>query len=387
MKDLRDTKTLITDVDRRKALPIIRTLGEKGVKIIGIASHKMSLGSFSRYCAKVYICVDYKKNPIRFLEQFVDIVKIEQPDSLFPLEDEIIELLLQNIEMWNKYTKALLPSLENFTQAYDKWKTIQLAKEIGIRVPESYLPGTDEDINSIAANASFRLIIKPRKSSGSRGLVFLDCNSELLSQYKEVSKKYAAPIIQERIPEGGKGYGVFTLFDDNMQLRAVFGHKRLREYPISGGPSTLRMSYQDKALIEQSVALARRMKLVGVAMFEYKENCPNNEKVLMEINPRFWGSLQLAIFSGINFPLLYHQILTGNDPQNQFSFEEGNLCRWLLPGDILHFLMNKNRFRMEPSFFDFFNKKQTYDIESLRDPMPMFGIIWEGIRKLLHGNK
>jgi hypothetical protein len=51
----------------------------------------------------------------------------------------------------------------------------------------------------------------------------------------------------------------------------------------------------------------------------------------------------------------------------------GHLCRWLLPGDILHFLQNPNRWRLKPSFFEFRRANMSYDIIDMDDPLPILG--------------
>lgn len=388
MIKIKGTKALITDIERRKALPIIRALGEEGVKVIGISSHRFPLGNFSKYCSKVYLCSNYLLFPEKFLDELVNIINEERPNSFFPIEDEIIQLILLNKARIEKFTKFVLPDYINFMNAYDKWETITIAKDEGIPVPNTYMPNSEDEIDLIVNENPFKkYVIKPRKSSGSRGLVFVENVSVLKEKYLEVAKQYKRPMIQEMIPKDGKGFGVFILYDYEMQVRAIFGHKRLREYPIDGGPSTLRISHFDKDLIEKSLNLTRNMRLVGVSMVEFKENIITGEKVLMEVNPRFWGSLQLAIFSGVNFPVIYHLIALGEKPVPILDFKTDLLCRWLLPGDILNFLNNKNRFNMHPSFFDFFNKRQTDDILSLNDPLPVIGIIFEGLRKIIHGNK
>jgi hypothetical protein len=48
------------------------------------------------------------------------------------------------------------------------------------------------------------------------------------------------PLIQEWIPDGGGTFGFSALFDDGSNVKAAFIHKKLRMYPIQGGPSTLR---------------------------------------------------------------------------------------------------------------------------------------------------
>ena len=380
--DIKGTSALVTDIERRKAIPIIRALGRSGVKVIGISYKRLPLGAFSKYCAKVYHCPDYRVKPHLFIDSLERICRVENPDVFYPIEDVVISICLRNPKSWRPYTKAVLPSQEIFEKAYDKWETIRLAKKQGIRVPETYCPENLEDVRRLAGSWKGQAVIKPRKSSGSRGLRYAENPSQILSAYKEVEKKYPRPLIQERIPSGGQGLGVFTLFSGENKLLSVFGHKRLREYPVSGGPSTLRVSYRDEKLIEQTIRLFKEMRLTGVAMAEYKTDPRNNEPVLMEINARFWGSLQLAVDSGVNFPVLYHKLALGKSFNPVLDYPVGKLCRWLWPGDLLHFLTNPKRFDNMSDFFKFRDPNMSYDILSSDDILPSLGILIEASRKL-----
>jgi len=105
-------------------------------------------------------------------------------------------------------------------------------------------------------------------------------------------------------------------------------------------------------------------------MVEFKVDPRDGLPKLMEINPRFWGSLSLAIHAGVNFPLLLHKMARGKrfDPVEQYR--TGIACRWLIPGDLLHFLFNPKRSRIKKDFFRFNARNCFYDILSAQDPLP-----------------
>jgi hypothetical protein len=56
-------------------------------------------------------------------------------------------------------------------------------------------------------------------------------------------------------------------------------------------------------------------------------------------------------------------------------YQIGKRCRWLLPGDILHFIHNPRRTSLLPKFFHFWDGNTAYDILSLKDPLPVLGRI------------
>jgi predicted ATP-grasp superfamily ATP-dependent carboligase len=381
MNDVRGTSALITDVERRKALPIIRALGRAGVRLIGISYQNRPFGQYSKYLHDVRRCPDYRSNPGGFLDFLEDLCRREQPDVFYPLEDVILELCVTHPARWAPWTRALLPDAAALAQAYDKWQTIQVAKRCGIAVPRTLCPETAGELEPLLGERT-EWVIKPRKSSGSRGLVYVSDPRQLIGSWQQVAREYPRPLVQERIPWQGQGVGAFFLLDRDRRELARFGHKRLREYPVSGGPSTLRMSFHDDALLAQSLRLVREIGCVGVSMVEYKIDPRNGRYVLMEVNPRFWGSLALPVYCGVNFPLLYHQACLGIAFEPVLDFPAGRYCRWLLPGDILHFLKNPDRLHLQPSFFHFFDRNMTDDIISLDDPWPTLGILLEGVRKL-----
>ncbi len=380
---LEDTSILVSDIDRRKALPIIRSLGRQGVQVIGMASSGFSVGGLSRYCANTLRCPDYKSDPQGWVEFVAQACESYRPTVFLPLEDKAIELCLAQPECFATHSRALLPSREVMDVSYDKWKTCELAKRLEIPIPESHCPESVEDVRALAEGWSGGCVIKPRKTSGSRGLSFVDDPREIVRVWEETSREFPRPIVQRRIDASGDAFGVFVMIDEAGELRALFGHKRLREYPISGGPSTLCCSHRDEALIERSLRLLREIDFRGVAMVEYKVDVETGEAMLLEINPRFWGSIGLSIASGVDFPLLYHKAVAGIDAEPVLEYKPDVYGRWLFPGDLLHFLQNPNRMHLEPSFFWFRGDNLAYDILSLKDPLPAFGMLVEALRRVM----
>lgn len=100
----------------------------------------------------------------------------------------------------------------------------------------------------------------------------------------------------------GDAYGVSVLFNKGEQ-RAIFTHKRLREYPISGGPSTLRESIRYPEIEEYALDLLTALNWHGVAMVEFRVDARDGKPKLIEINPGFWTGLPLAIYAGVDFSL------------------------------------------------------------------------------------
>jgi predicted ATP-grasp superfamily ATP-dependent carboligase len=149
--------------------------------------------------------------------------------------------------------------------------------------------------------------------------------------------RFGSVLIQERIPPDGEALGVSFLFDRAGRPVAHFSHKRLRQFPNNGGPSTDRVGIEAEALADMSLRVLQALNWTGVAMVEWKAAPDGSSPKLLEINPRFWGSLELAVRSGVNFPVLYARVAAGDDP-GPVKPTLGVRCRWLIPGDILRWL-------------------------------------------------
>jgi predicted ATP-grasp superfamily ATP-dependent carboligase len=172
--------------------------------------------------------------------------------------------------------------------------------------------------------------------------------------------------------------------NEGMQL-AMFAHRRIREKPPSGGVSVLRESIPlEKVLVDPALRLLQHVRWHGVAMVEFKVDRATNMPILMEINGRFWGSLQLAIDAGMNFPWLLFQLAAG---QAVVPPDHGYRCgiksRWLL-GDLDHLLIrlrkpdaalnlppgSPSKWQCVRDFAKCFNRDTFYEIEKLGDMHP-----------------
>jgi hypothetical protein len=166
------------------------------------------------------------------------------------------------------------------------------AQRVGLDVPRTFARPADVD--------RFPVVVK--RSSGSGGVRYVNDSTEL----RTVDPSDV--VIQEWIP--GPGHGFFALFEHGGE-RATFMHRRIREFPITGGASTAAESFYDADLEEFGLRLLRALEWHGVAMVEVKRDARDGRFKLMEINPKFWGSLDLSIAAGVDFPWATVQMALG----------------------------------------------------------------------------
>ncbi|MFR6380420.1 MAG: hypothetical protein ACLUNZ_12175 [Evtepia sp.] len=112
--------------------------------------------------------------------------------------------------------------------------------------------------------------------------VIAENTADYMAKYSAMARYGADPIVQEKVV--GPGEGVNLLLDEQSRLICAFCHRRLREYPASGGPSTCCVSFYDAGMIDQAYRLLASFGFVGMAMVEFKGG------KILEVNPRVWGA-------------------------------------------------------------------------------------------------
>jgi predicted ATP-grasp superfamily ATP-dependent carboligase len=401
---------LVTDGHWRKSLAVVRSLGRRGVSVTVGERTYLNTSFFSKYCSRRIVYPSPRRFPEQFTEFILKEIKKKHYDCLFPMEEETLLLAAKHHSEIDKYTYLLIPDLQKIEFVRDKGNLIQFAEAHGIPTPKTfYIPSSPEPCkvrgvalesnkvqdycpksNVVQSNPTPALVqslshfvdkipipavIKPRISSGSFGIAYVRKREDLIPSYQTVHERYPFPLIQEWIPDGGGIYGLSALFDEASNVKAAFVHKKLRMYPVQGGPSTLREGVEHPQVMELGLSLLKSLSWVGVGMVEFKVDPRDGVPKLMEINPRFWGSLHLSIVSKVDFPYLILKMALGEKFNPILHYPVGRRCRWLLFGDILHFFNNPQRFRLRPSFFRFFEPGTSDDVISKDDFLPVLGLV------------
>jgi predicted ATP-grasp superfamily ATP-dependent carboligase len=331
---------IVTDGFWRKSLSAIRALGKAGYAVTVLGDSVFTTGFWSRFTTCRWRCPSAATSAEAFRNSLLHRLQAFAGGALpvlFPMEDASLMLIAENVAEFGRFCRFLLPPWESLLVAQDKGETAHLAAQIGLPAPRSLMPANPDELIKVLADLPFHdAMVKPRYGRGAAGNVY---NPVLpAEEWRRHWKRYGPLLVQERIPAEGRGLGVSLLMDADGICVAQFAHERLRQYPVSGGPSTDRRSILAPELIEMSLALTKKLRWRGIVMVEWKldprDNCPK----LMEINPRFWGSLELAVRAGVNFPVLYARAACAESLPPPPSYSAGVRCRWLVPGDILRYL-------------------------------------------------
>jgi len=240
-------------------------------------------------------------------------------DVILPIGYESTIALSRHITMLPSDVRVPVPDWASMKIACNKASSVALARELGIPVPRCYSNPKEVD--------RYPVVVKNAVGSGS--VRYANSPSELTHMANESN------LVQEYIP--GEGYGFFALFCRGSP-RAIFMHRRLREYPVTGGAATAAISVYDSRLRELGLQLLTALRWHGVAMVEFKKDARDGRFKLMEINPKFWGSLDLSIACGVDFPYLAVQMAATGDVEPVLEYEVGRRFHWPFPDEVLHAL-------------------------------------------------
>jgi predicted ATP-grasp superfamily ATP-dependent carboligase len=334
----------VTDGNQRPALAIVRALGRRGIATIVGDERAVTLASTSKYCARRVTYPSPYRDRQAF-EQFVlDFIARERVDVLLPVTDVTTHSICAMQERLEGRTALAVPPFDAFEMVTDKSRLIEYAESRAVPVPRTCRVHGLRSLEAVIDQVEYPAVVKPVRSRLPTGHGWVDgpvqyaySPRELRTLYRDHEYLAAHPsLIQQRID--GPGIGVFVLFDRG-QLVADFAHRRLREKPPAGGVSVLCESEPvTQSLRDHAIRLLGPIRWHGVAMMEYKQDRRTGEFFLIEVNGRFWGSLQLAVDAGLDFPNLACELALGHRPRLAPPYKIGVRSRWLL-GDLDHLLL------------------------------------------------
>lgn len=373
MKMLND-RVLVTDGIWRKSLAVVRALAISGVKVDVGERTWMAPTLLSRYVNHRYTYPSREKDSEGFLNWLKFTVKSNNYDVLITPEEETSLLVAQHLADLSSYIRIPLAQYDKLTFMRNKFNLLTHAQKVGIPCPETSIINAPDDIALNIQRFSFPLVLKPVIGTGGHGIRYVLNKDTCYEYYNSMRERYGPFLMQNYIP-GNDYYGVSVIFNMNNKMRCAFVHKKLRQYPITGGASTYAVSVKFPRLVEMAEALLTSIGWYGSANIEFKVDQRDNTPKLMEVNPRLWGSLQLAISSGINIPYLLYQLAVHDDIPPHFEYKTDVKFRWFMQGDFMNFLANLfYKKRIELGVFNLFEKNSCHATWSISDPLPFLGL-------------
>jgi carbamoyl-phosphate synthase large subunit len=246
-------------------------------------------------------------------ERAVDVVVPTVDSELVPMAESRDEFAAAGTSVLVSHPRALRLCL-------DKWALMQ-AMHGSVPIPHSapledaFDPGAFE----------LPVLVKPRVGSGSRGVRRVD-SWDALGDARDGSL-----LVQEHLP--GPEYSLDVLATIDGEVRAVVPRERLR---VDSGIAITSRTVHDDELEQIGAHAVETAGLTGVANVQVMRDADGAPR-LIEINPRFPGTMPLTLAAGVNMPrLALGELLGDSIPPGPLEFGEVAMTRVLedIPVDV-----------------------------------------------------
>lgn len=360
-------RVLVLDGNENQAVAAVRSLGRAGHAVSVGAHTSWSKAGWSRACRGAFVYPAPQEDADAFVRRIVAEAGRERGTLVMPMtERTTLPLSARRAELFDAGGRIVLPPHKTVLRAFDKDETTRLAASLGVVVPRTIVLSDEREAAEFArgggeGGASYPLVLKPRTSEevSSEGRVsatgapaYARDAAEFITAFRELRGRCSAVIVQEFV--AGAGVGYFALMREG-ELRAEFAHRRIRDVRPTGSGSAVRESAWPLPQVRAAaLAVLSALRWHGVAMVEFRLRA-DGTPVFLEVNGRFWNSLPLAVYAGVDFPALLAELAEHGDTQAMKTgktdkadkanntnnatraYKAGVRCRWML-GDFRHLL-------------------------------------------------
>ncbi len=383
----------VLGIETQIGVGVVRELGRAGVRVIGLANRKHSIGLSSRYLERGIVAGPARDDSL--VSRIRELGEEYGGAVLLAISETDLAWLISNRGEFGQ-VKVVAPEAETFRRVLDKARTLELAKKAGIRTPMTHAPRSIDEWRSACAAIRYPVVVKwadpmlamPQLRAHKLPLLKLEFAANA-SELQEIGNRFAPagiwPLIQEYCP--GRGLGQFFFMRKGEAVRR-FQHLRIAEWPPEGGFSSVCDAVpltQHQDLQERSIALLNAIGWEGCAMVEYRLDDKSGEAALMEVNGRFWGSFPLAVQAGAGFATLSYYLQGLDEPLPPLQpLQNGLRCRMVATEvkRLVRILLQRKQIRdpfyeVRPAHelwrfvSDFFRRNTCYYLYDRRDPGPL----------------
>jgi D-aspartate ligase len=359
-------------------LGIVRSLGKKKLKILGIYEKNSEIGKFSRYCKSVVkIKAKQTGSDIKLLRYLIKRGHAKSKPVLFATNDYYVNFINNHREILERRYLFNLPDKQLLTQILSKDEQASIARKHGLMTPRTYSPVEllDDEL-SHDKYPNFPLIIKPannilNKLPNDYKNVVVESKSDLEYFYNQFAEYKEQTILQEIITGGEKAILWCTLYiDQKFNPSAIFMARPLRKYKPDFGVTCFSESIYDKKLLEIILKFFKEIRYRGLADIEFMYDKDSDQYVFIEINPRTsWVNSQSR---GCGVDLSWAQYCDLKRMYYRPCIMRKTGFRWIyLFADFMSFMVKNEKKELSlMNWLKSISTAQSYACHDLRDPVP-----------------
>jgi D-aspartate ligase len=368
-------------------LGIARSLGERGIRVIGLSAHRGIYGNYTRY-AEVRRAPDSRGNPEELLLAIEALGReIEGEAMIFPTRDDDVLFLHRYRDRLQLRFKLLLPPEPALNACLNKDESVAAAAVAGVPCPRCWSVEKVQDIQAVAAQAEFPCVLKPvsahhwRKpevwaKAGNRKAIAARSAEELLKEYAAIFPYEPRALVQEMV-EGSDDCLWIAACYLNGKGRFVTGYtaQKLLQVPSGFGTGCIVQAAERPELLDIAVRLLENMGFSGIAEVEFKWDERRREFRLIEVNARPWDQHRLGKACGADLVYTAWCELMENRVPPPPPKTTG--YKWIAE-DVYALLLLRSAWKRDGSLGpvrQIAAGKRVYAIWSAKDPLPALGFL------------
>lgn len=371
-------KILVTYGWCRTAYIAAESLCRAGFEVYACGSTALSMVRVSRFVRGFDRVPDPFKEPEQYVTEISAIVKRRNIDVLLPVHEDALAIQTYR-EILPENLLIACPPRTELVRVLDKYEIIKIAASAKVAVPKTLAPANLIELESCAQELGFPLIIKTRRGNSGKGVFRVNSLEETRQKYREVVDNFGLannqlPILQEYAE--GSVFGSCFLAKDG-EVKACFVERYLRCKEAGFGTSVLREPCEFPLLHDYTQRMAKALNWTGIGHFDFIVDSQLSSAYLIEMNPRFWGALNLAVQNGFDFPRGLVTMLTKGEPDSDcFKPLLQPLASLWIVGEIIagvaEFRTGKGLAPLASAGRILFSDRpRTYDDFRWHDPLPL----------------
>ena len=319
-------RVLVLDANSKIALAAVRSLGRAGHEVFPLGP-RFSISHFSKFCTERLTA----RNANLSLDELIELIIANNIEIMIPVSARSVELVHRNRDSLSKIVKFAIPEPKSLDIALDKFRVQSVAERIGVKVPKAFEAPAYQLFVSAVSDTQLPFVVRSTSHRANSKTIYIRTESERsrLIERDGANHLFLDGAVQIQQMIDGPGEGFFAVYQHGVLKRHMM-HRRLGEYPTSGGSSWLARSIDAKDLFAYGKALLDELNWHGPAMVEFKRNELDGHIYLMELNPKLWGSLDLTIESGVDLPCHLVVVASEENLEPNIDFKSGVVYWWPL---------------------------------------------------------
>jgi D-aspartate ligase len=345
MMDRGRPAVLLTSAYYYGTLAAARCLGERGVPIVFADSVSLGPARWSRYVTRREL-----SPPDRPIERFIDWLlafgKREPGHVLYATRDDNAWAFAQHEGVLKEHFRLVTPPFATVARLLDKRSLYSACVDVGIRIPWTQFPRDPGELDELAKNTPFPVIIKPRTQvlfTLRKGVIASSAET-LRCSYEEFvrSDRHDAAFL-ENDPEVGHPmvqeycgaqpmYCMSGYCDPKRGLFVARAARKLVQWPRQAGVG---ICFEDVPVNEELANRVRRLceRTGFFGVFEAEFVMKADAHLLVDFNPRFFG--QMGFDSARDLPSPYLIYLAAIEDFGRLEQEVQSARKWRAPGRML----------------------------------------------------